>query len=76
MTLPFTEVKGKKCGTVQYPLQRVCINCHAKDEFQDYCFADKTGTLTTFSQDTVATTEALPAMICAVGFSEGGLHVT
>jgi hydroxymethylglutaryl-CoA synthase len=41
-------VKCKQCGTVQYPPQRVCINCQAKDEFEDYRFSDKRGTVFTF----------------------------
>ena len=38
-------VKCKQCGFIQYPPQRVCINCQAKDDFEDYRFSDKTGEL-------------------------------
>jgi 3-hydroxy-3-methylglutaryl CoA synthase len=41
-------VKCKQCGMVQYPPQRVCINCQTKDEFEGYRFSDKKGKLFTF----------------------------
>jgi hydroxymethylglutaryl-CoA synthase len=41
-------VKCKQCGTVQYPPQRICINCQAKDQFEDYRFSDKRGKLFSF----------------------------
>lgn len=44
-------VKCKQCGTVQYPPQRVCMNCQAKDQFEDYQFSDKRGKLFTLGSD-------------------------
>lgn len=46
--------KCRICGTPQYPAQRVCIKCGAKDQFEDYRFADKKGRVTTFSHDNLA----------------------
>ncbi len=65
-------VKCKRCGTPQYPAQRVCMVCRAKDEFEDYYFADKTGTLTTFSQDNLAASIDPPSTISVVDFMGGG----
>jgi 3-hydroxy-3-methylglutaryl CoA synthase len=42
-------VKCQHCGTVQYPPQRVCTNCHTKDNFEPYSFADKKGKVFTFT---------------------------
>lgn len=48
---PFHGVKCKNCGTVQYPPQRVCIKCKAKDNFEEVRLYDKKGTLFSFSFD-------------------------
>jgi hydroxymethylglutaryl-CoA synthase len=42
-------VKCLTCGTVQFPPQRVCTNCHTKDNFEPYSFADKKGKVFTFT---------------------------
>ena len=42
-------VKCLTCGTVQYPPQRICTNCHTKDNFEPYRFADKKGKVFTFT---------------------------
>ncbi len=42
-------VKCLKCGTVQYPPQRICTKCHTKDDFEPYSFADKKGKVFTFT---------------------------
>ena len=64
--------KCKNCGTIQYPRQRVCINCRAKDNYEPYRFADKTGVLFTFSHDNLALSVDPPSTICTVDFPEGG----
>ena len=64
--------KCKKCGTPQYPAQRVCIVCGAKDEFEDYRFAQRKGVLTTFSQDNLAASIDPPSTISVVDFVDGG----
>lgn len=65
-------VKCRQCGTVQYPVQRVCMNCLAKDNFEDYRFADRIGRITTFSHDNLAVSPDPPSTIAAVDFEEGG----
>jgi len=65
-------VKCKRCGFIQYPAQRVCINCQSKDEFEGYRFADKVGNVFTFSHDRLAPTPDPPSSVAAVDFPEGG----
>ncbi|MEE8471225.1 MAG: OB-fold domain-containing protein [Dehalococcoidia bacterium] len=62
----------KKCGTPQYPLQRVCLVCQAVDQYEPYCFADKKGKLTSFSHDHLAITEVAPITVAVVDFDGGG----
>ena len=65
-------VKCRKCGTPQYPAQRVCIECGSKDDFEDYSFADKESFLSTYSHDSLGVSADPPTTIAAVDFKEGG----
>lgn len=46
--------KCRKCGQVQYPHQRVCFKCFAKDEFDHVRLSDRIGTLKSFTFDNFA----------------------
>ncbi len=63
--------KCKSCGTAQFPAQRVCYKCRAKDQMEPYPFRDKKGKLSTFSADYL-TFSLNPPEICAVVDFEGG----
>jgi hydroxymethylglutaryl-CoA synthase len=65
-------VKCRDCGFIQYPAQRVCINCKAKDHFEPYRFAREVGKVFTFSHDNLAASIDPPTTICAVDFPQGG----
>jgi len=62
----------KNCGTIQYPVQRICMECRAKDNFELYPFADKQGKVVTFSHDNLAVSPDPPTTLAAVDFEEGG----
>lgn len=62
----------KRCGMVQYPLQRVCIGCQAKDDFEDYKFSDKVGKVFTFTVDYLARSLDPPTVFPIVDFQGGG----
>ncbi|HDM33028.1 MAG TPA: 3-hydroxy-3-methylglutaryl CoA synthase [Deltaproteobacteria bacterium] len=64
--------KCKNCGMPQYPAQRICIKCQAKDEFEDYCFANRKATLFTFSHDNLAPAIDPPVTLSVVNFEGGG----
>jgi uncharacterized OB-fold protein len=65
-------VKCKQCGMVQYPPQRVCINCQAKDDFEDYRFSDKTGKLFTYGANRLLTRDPNPPEIYSYVDMDGG----
>lgn len=46
--------KCRKCSQVQYPHQRVCFTCYAKDEFDHVRLSDQIGTLKSFTFDNFA----------------------
>jgi 3-hydroxy-3-methylglutaryl CoA synthase len=66
--------KCKKCGTPQYPYQRVCVNpdCGAIDEMEEYRFADKKGKLFSYTGDSLAFSASPPELYGIVEFEGGG----
>jgi len=66
--------KCKRCGTPQYPPQRVCAkpDCGAVDEMEEYTFADKKGRLFTYTADSLAFSPSPPLLYGAVDFEGGG----
>ena len=70
--LAFYGKKCNKCGTAQYPPQRVCITCQNKDDFEDYKFSDKKGNIFTYTLDHLTPSRESPAVIGVVDFEGGG----
>ncbi len=44
----------RRCGQAQFPRQRVCYGCHAKDEFDSIRLSDRVGTVKSFTFDNFA----------------------
>jgi hydroxymethylglutaryl-CoA synthase len=66
-------VKCQACGTIQYPPQRVCTKCHAKDQFEPYRLSDKKAKIFTYSMDYI-TFPVLerPVVTTTIDFDGGG----
>lgn len=66
--------KCKKCGTPQYPFQKVCVNpdCGAIDEGEWYRFSDKKGKLFTYTVDSLAFTFNPPQAYGVIEWEGGG----
>ena len=62
----------KNCGTPQYPPQRVCVNCRAKDNFEYYSFLDKKAKLFSFCHDHLMATIDPPVTVTVLDFEGGG----
>ena len=69
--------KCKRCGTPQYPPQRICVNpnCGATDEMEDYRFSDKKGTLFSYTVDHVAASLNPPLVYGMIDFEGGGRYL-
>jgi uncharacterized OB-fold protein len=67
----------KQCGTVQYPQQRICVNpeCGVADDMEEYLFADKTGRVSSFTSDILASSLNPPAIYGQVEFDGGGKYL-
>lgn len=66
--------KCKKCGTPQYPPQKICVNptCGAVDAMEDYPFSDKKGRILSYTGDMLAASVDPPEMYGTVEFDGGG----
>lgn len=67
----------KKCGTPQFPPQRICVNpsCGAIDEMDEYPFADKNGKLFTYTADHASPCLDAPLIYGIIDFDGGGRFV-
>ena len=72
--LALCGAKCKRCGTPQYPYQRVCVNpgCGAIDEMEEYRFSDKKGSLFSYTADSLAFSASPPELYGVVDFEGGG----
>lgn len=70
--LGFYGVQCKNCGTPQFPPSRVCIQCQAIDQMEDYRFYGKTARLATFTVDFLAESLDPPTIVAVVDFDGGG----
>lgn len=65
-------VRCRRCGTIQYPPQRVCVGCGAKDDFDAYKLSKKKATVFTYGTDRLTPTKAPPAVNVFLEFEGGG----
>ncbi len=70
-------VRCQKCGTPQFPAQRICVNpgCGAVDKMEEYRFSDKKGRLFTYTADRLAASLNPPAIYGIVDFEGGGRYM-
>ncbi len=64
--------KCLSCGLVQYPPQRICTRCHAKDQWETVRLSDKKGKIFTFSLDYLVPGIDQPLAITIIDFEGGG----
>jgi 3-hydroxy-3-methylglutaryl CoA synthase len=66
--------KCRACGTVQYPRQRYCVNpeCNALDSQDDYAFSERSGTLMSYTADSLTYSPDPPTYFGMVQFDGGG----
>jgi 3-hydroxy-3-methylglutaryl CoA synthase len=63
-------LRCRRCGCTQYPRQRVCFRCFARDEFDRVRLSDKIGTVRSFTFDNFAGSPS-PPLIATVTDIEG-----
>lgn len=70
----FIGGKCTKCGTLQFPKTRVCVNpnCNAIDSQVDEPFSGKTGKINSYTADRLTYSPDPPACYGMIQFEEGG----
>jgi 3-hydroxy-3-methylglutaryl CoA synthase len=71
-------LKGQRCnrcGGLQFPLQRVCERCFAKDDFERVRLADRTGKVVTYTFDFFFPTPEPPTIVTITDVDGARVHL-
>jgi hydroxymethylglutaryl-CoA synthase len=49
-----TAASAMNCGTVTFPIERICYNCRSKDNFEEVRLSDKKARVFTYTLDSLA----------------------
>lgn len=72
--ISFRGHKCRRCGTMQFPYQRVCYTCYAKDDFDTVRLADSEGKVLSYTFDFFAGSPN-PPQVVTMTEAEGGARV-
>jgi hydroxymethylglutaryl-CoA synthase len=72
--ISFRGHKCRRCGTMQFPFQRVCFTCYAKDDFEPVRLSDRHGKVMSITFDYFAGSPN-PPLIVTVAEVDGGARV-
>ena len=64
--------KCRACGYVQYPAQRVCVECRRVDDSEPVRLSEKPAEVFTYSMDYIAGAVDTPLVVAVVDFEGGG----
>ena len=62
----------RACGYVQYPAQRVCVECRRVDDSEPVRLSEKAAEVFTYSMDYIAGAVDTPLVVAVVDFEGGG----
>ena len=65
----------RRCGQTQFPRQRVCFACYAKDDFEPIRLSDRVGTVKSFTFDNFAGSPQPPLVAGIVDVEGARLYV-
>jgi hydroxymethylglutaryl-CoA synthase len=70
--ISFHGSRCTRCGRTFHPMQRVCIYCGAKDEYEGVRLSDRQGALYTYTVDNLALSSDPPTIVSKVHLEDGG----
>ncbi len=73
--LSFCGQRCRRCGAVQFPMQRVCETCFAKDDFERVRLADRIGKLVTYTFDFFFPTPDPPTIVTVTEVEGARVHI-
>jgi 3-hydroxy-3-methylglutaryl CoA synthase/uncharacterized OB-fold protein len=65
----------KRCGGLQFPIQRVCERCFAKDDFEPVRLADRIGRVVTYTFDFFFPTPDPPTIVTITDIDGARVHL-
>ncbi|GIW44222.1 MAG: ACP synthase [Candidatus Binatia bacterium] len=72
--IAFHGQRCRRCGTEQFPFQRVCFQCFARDDFDEIRLAERQGKVMSFTFDYFAGSPDPPLIVTTIEV-EGGARV-
>ena len=72
--IAFKAQKCGQCGSLQFPAQRVCETCYAKDDFERVRLSDKIGSVVTFTFDFFFPTPDPPTVVTITDIEGARVH--
>ncbi|TFG94530.1 MAG: hydroxymethylglutaryl-CoA synthase family protein [Myxococcales bacterium] len=73
--LSFCGQRCRRCNAVQFPMQRVCETCFAKDDFERVRLADRVGKLVTYTFDFFFPTTDPPTIVTVTEVEGARVHI-
>jgi 3-hydroxy-3-methylglutaryl CoA synthase len=73
--LSFKGQRCRRCQAVQFPIQRVCETCFAKDDFELERLSDRTGRVLTFTFDHFFPTPDPPTIVTITEVAGARIHL-
>ncbi len=73
--ISFKGQQCNRCGSVQFPLQRVCERCFAKDDFERVRLSDRVGTVQTYTFDFFYPTPDPPTVVTVTEIDGARVHL-
>lgn len=73
--LAFCGQRCRSCGAVQFPIQRVCESCFARDDFEGTRLSDRSGKLVTWTFDYFFPTPSPPTVAGIVDIEGARVHM-
>jgi 3-hydroxy-3-methylglutaryl CoA synthase len=71
----FKGQRCRRCRAVQFPLQRVCESCFAKDDFEPVRLSDKVGRVVTYTFDFFFPTPDPPTVVTVTEVEGARIHL-
>src|SRR5947207_2736201 len=68
-------LRCRRCGCLQYPRQRVCFRCFARDDFERVRLSDKIGAVKSFTFDNFAGSPSPPLIATVVDVEGARLYL-
>jgi uncharacterized OB-fold protein len=71
----FRGQQCRQCGALQFPAQRLCESCFAKDDFDGVRLAERTGRVVTYTLDYFFPTPEPPTIVSVLDVDGARLHM-